>query len=154
MLRWACEVAAKSHDPHTQNGAVIAAPDAIALVASNQVPAGLWASPDRLTRPAKYDYIEHAERAAIYAAARAGYSTKGARMYCPWFACVDCARGIILAGIREVVGHIKPRSLTPDRWTESIVKAEAMLREAGVGIRWLNDRLGVTILFDGEILEL
>jgi deoxycytidylate deaminase len=67
---------------------------------------------------------------------------------------MDCARAIIIAGITEVVGHVKPRAATPERWTAQIVKAEAMLREANVGMRWLAEPLGVTIRFDGQEMEL
>lgn len=154
-LRIACEQAASSHDPHTQNGAVLVPRgDAYVAIGVNRVPRGVWAAPDRLIRPAKYKYIEHAERAAIYAAARFGTPTQSATLYCPWFACTDCARAIILAGIAQVVGHVKPRAATPERWTAEIVQAEAMLTEAGVGMRWLADDLGVTIRFDGEEMKL
>ena len=114
------EAAAGSHDMHTQNGAILV-PRAAAYVCVgvNKVPAGIWASPDRLARPAKYEYIEHAERMAIYQAARVGTPTRGATLYCPWFACMDCARAIIVAGITEVVGHVRPRAATPERWTSS-----------------------------------
>jgi dCMP deaminase len=155
-LRIACqEAAAGSDDPHTQNGAVLV-PKAAAYVCIgvNRVPRGVWAAPDRLARPEKYQYIEHAERAAIYNAARVGTPTLGATLYCPWFACMDCARAIIMAGVSEVVGHVRPRAATPERWTASIVKAEAMLREANVSMRWLAEPLGVTIRFDGEEMEL
>ena len=154
-LKIACEQAASSHDPHTQNGAVLVpAGAAYVAIGVNKVPKGVYAAPDRLLRPLKYKYIEHAERAAIYAAARFGTPTQSATLYCPWFACTDCARAIIMAGITEVVGHVKPRAATPERWTAEIVQAEAMLQEAGVSTRWLADDLGVTIRFDGEEMHL
>ena len=155
-LRIACqEAAASSHDRQTQNGAVLV-PNAAAYVAVgvNRFPKGIGVTPDRLERPAKYEYIEHAERAAIYAAARVGTPTAGAKLYCPWFACADCARAIIMAGITEVVGHVRPRAATPERWTATVVQAEAMLREAGVGMRWIAEDIGVTIRFNGEEMRL
>ncbi len=127
---------------------------AYVCMAVNGFPAGVERTPERLERPAKYAYMEHAERGAIYRAARIGTPTAGATLYCPWFACVDCARAIIVAGIREVVGHVLPRSKTPERWRESIATAEGMLREARVGMRWLAEPLGVTIRFDGEEMSL
>jgi dCMP deaminase len=158
-LEWlriaAQEAASGSDDPHTQNGAVLVpATASYVCIGVNRVPSGVWAAPGRLRRPEKYGYIEHAERAAIYAAARVGTPTLGATLYCPWFSCMDCARAIIMAGISEVVGHVRPRAATPDRWTEQIVKAEAMLVEARVNIRWLAGPLGVTIRFNGEEMEL
>jgi dCMP deaminase len=153
-LRAACLEAARSHDPSTQNAAIIVTLDSLVAVGINKVPGGVYPLPTRLVRPEKYEYVEHAERAAIYSACRYGMTTKGATMFCPWFACVDCARGIILSGIRQVVGHVRTRAATPERWLESIQKAEAMLDEAGVGMRWIADPLGVTIRFNEEEMPL
>lgn len=138
-----------SHDPSTQNGAVIVpAGFAVAAAAANELPARIKATQSRLERPNKYRWVEHAERGAIYAAARMGTPTVGAKMYVCWFACTDCARAIICAGIREVIGHVTPRLLTPQRWEAEVLAGESMLREAGVSMRWLAEPLGVTILFD------
>jgi dCMP deaminase len=140
-----------SHDPSTQNGAVLVPRGpSYASPAANEFPINIFRTPERLTRPNKYRWIEHAERNAIYAAARMGTATAGATLYCCWFACPDCARGIIQAGIKEVVGHVLPRSLTPPRWEAEVAFGEAMLREAGVSMRWLAGDMGVTILFDGQ----
>lgn len=154
-LRLACHTAAEhSHDPHTQNGAVLVPRAGYIAAAANCLPRGIRRRQERLERPEKYRWIEHAERGAIYAAARQGTKTDDAVLYCPWFACTDCARAIIEAGIREVVGLVVVRQATPARWEHEIAVAEAMLREAGVGMRWLNERVGVTILFDGKELDL
>ena len=154
-LRLAFAAAAEhSHDPSTQNGAILVPTGAAyAAVAANEFPANIFRTPERLTRPAKYRWIEHAERNAIYAAAKMGTKTAGATLYCCWFACPECARGIIQAGIKEVVGHVLPRSLTPLRWEPEVALGEAMLREAGVSMRWLAGDMGVTILFDGNRLS-
>lgn len=146
--------AANSDDPHTQNGAILVPRGRDAEVhTANRVPRELAVTPTRLERPAKYQFIEHAERRVIYACAKAGVATANATLYCCWYACPDCARAIIQAGIREVVGHVVPRSRTPDRWADQVVAGEALLREAGVGMRWLSGRLGVKIKFDGGVLE-
>lgn len=154
-LRLAFAAAAEhSHDPSTQNGAILVpAGAAYASVAANELPRGVRKSPERLERPAKYRWIEHAERNAIYAAARMGSKTAGATLYCCWFACPECARAIIQAGVREVVGHVLPRSLTPPRWEPEVTAGEALLAEAGVAMRWLAGGMGVTILFDGKRLD-
>jgi dCMP deaminase len=149
-LREACRYAVQhSHDPETQNGAVLMAGRRV-IYAANCVPPGVVRSEHRLARPFKYDFIEHAERAAIYKAAAAGAATAGATLYCPWFACADCARAIILAGIKEVVGLIALRNATPARWLLNVELAEKMLTEAGVSQRLLADTAGVTIRFDGR----
>lgn len=154
-LRLACQTAAEhSDDPHTQNGAVLVPQDGFVAAAANCLPRGIRHSQERLNRPEKYRWIEHAERGAIYAAARQGTKTDGAVLYCPWWACTDCARAIIEAGIVEVVGLVATRQMTPKRWEQEIAVAEGMLREARVGMRWLNERVGVTIFFDGKELEL
>lgn len=153
-LRMAFQVAAEhSDDPDTQNGAVIAPPNSLAAWAANHIPAGVAALPGRLVRPEKYRWMEHAERGAIYAAARMGTKTDGATLYCCWFACTDCARAIIEAGVRQVIGHVTPRRLTPGRWEAEVSCGERMLMEAGVSVRWLTDRLGCRIMFNGEVIE-
>jgi len=150
LLREACRFAAQnSHDPDTQNCAVLVA-GGKTIYAANCVPRGVGRHGNRLSRPWKYDYIEHAERAAIHKAAASGVATAGATLFCPWFACTDCARAIIGSGIREVVGLIALRNATPARWLEKIQIAEDMLREAGVGQRLLAEPVGVTVRFDGR----
>lgn len=153
-LRLAFQAAAEhSDDPHTQNGAVLAPQSGFVSVSANHVPAGVAVTASRLERPRKYGFVEHAERSAIYAAARCGTKTEGATLYCCWFACRDCARAIICAGVREVVGHVLPRALTPGRWEDEVIAGEAMLREAGVAMRWMAEPVGVAIRFNGEDLK-
>ena len=154
LLAEACKHAAlHSTDPQTQNGALIVSHAGEIVLAANTMPP-IDRKPERFERPRKYLYIEHAERNVIYAAAKAGISTDGATLYCPWFACADCARAIIQAGIQRVVGHIVPRLQTPDRWKDSVTAADAMLSEAKVLCSYLEDELGVSFLFNGELLEL
>lgn len=58
---------------------------------------------ERHQRPAKYLWTEHAERNAIYNAARRGVELEGATIYLPWYPCMDCARAIVQVGISDVV---------------------------------------------------
>jgi dCMP deaminase len=145
-----------SDDPDTQNGAVLVSldPEKPAIEGANGFPLGMVGTPERLQRPAKYLYIEHAERGVIYEAAALGIPTSGATLYCPWFACVDCARAIIQAGIRRVVGHQDMLDKTPDRWQESIAQANAMLDEAKVAREYVHGKLfddeNFIVLFDGK----
>jgi len=62
--------------------------------------------PERWERPAKYDWVEHAERNAVYNAARVGTALKGCIVYLNWepHPCKDCTRAFIQSGIIEVVG--------------------------------------------------
>ena len=151
-LRIAAHVAqTQSDDPHTQNGAVLVTEQGIVVSAANQLPRGVVIAPSRLDRPTKYMYVEHAERNAIYTAARQGLPTKRATLYCPWFACADCARAIICAGITEVVGLAHPPAHGP--WQESCDRGDEMFREAGVVYRRLEEKLGVLVLRDGKQIE-
>lgn len=138
----AYEHARSSPDPSTQNAAIITTESGFRVYGVNTTPFGIHHRGDRLQRPKKYDYVEHAERAAIYHAARAGVRTYGATMYCPWYACTDCARAIIAAGIRRVVGHKLPEHQKHPRWQESIAYALEMLREAGVVCDLVKGKLG------------
>lgn len=149
-LREACRhAAAHSHDPNTQNAAVLVTERHL-IYAANCFPPGVVRHEHRLVAPLKYDFVEHAERAAIYRASALGAKTAGATLYCPWFACTDCARAIIQAGIREVVGLVAMRNATPARWLLNVETAERMLEEAGVSQRLLAGSVGVTIRFDGR----
>jgi dCMP deaminase len=98
-------VAARSKDPHTQIGCVIAGPNReIRSTGYNSFPRGIRDDvPERLERPAKYLWIEHAERNAICNAARSGTSTEGCTIYVEIMPCMDCARAVVQAGIVEVV---------------------------------------------------
>lgn len=89
----------------------------------------------RHQRPAKYLWTEHAERNAVYAAAHNGTSLSGAKMYLPWFPCVDCARAIVQAGIVELIA-IRPNTTDP-KWGNDFVVSQELLDEAGVKVRYL-----------------
>lgn len=133
-LTFAYNLATRSPDLSTQLGAVIVNDSGLVVgLGCNEFPKGVKVTTERLvSRPEKYHYIEHAERNAIYNSIVAGESTLGATMFCPWFACADCARGIIQSGIKKVIGHQKMFDNTPERWRESIDNAFVMFDEAGV----------------------
>jgi dCMP deaminase len=90
----------------------------------------------RHERPSKYDYTEHAERNALYNAARIGVSVKGCTIYTQLFPCVDCARGIIQTGLSRVVTY------APDhkhhKYGESWKVSLDMLKESGVEVTILD----------------
>lgn len=155
-LKYAYTIAARdSTDPSSQNAALIIDPTRmdrgyLLQEAVNRFPDGVTETLKRWGRPMKYDYVEHAERNAIYTAARFGTRTYGMTMYVPWYACTDCARAIIQAGITEVVGHQGVYDRTTDRWRDSIATALEMLDEAGVKHRRVDCEIGdVAVLFDG-----
>ena len=82
--------------------------------------------PERWERPLKYDFVEHAERNAVYNAARVGIPTNGCTAYLNWepYPCKECAKAFAQAGIVEVIG--------PDIEFPNHKKAEA---EAS-GLQW------------------
>ena len=138
-----------SDDLSTQCGAVLVSEDGNQVVfGANHFPKGVKVTDARLTkRPDKYLYVEHAERDCILSAALRGVATLGATLYAPYFSCADCARAIIGAGIKEVIGHQSVMDRTPDRWMESIVAGDTMLDEAGVHRTYINGKL----FEDGEV---
>lgn len=155
MLRMAYLFAhMRSTDPGTQNGAIIVTRNMRQIAGANHFAHGVAENEQRWQRPLKNKYVEHAERNAIYACAREGVATTGATMYCPWFACCDCARAIIQAGIQEVVGHDFAPHADVWHWLEEIAIADEMLREAGVKFRRIKATIGgVSIRFNGQIVE-
>jgi dCMP deaminase len=147
----AYKAATKSPDLSTQNGAIIVAQNDVVLQACNDFPRRVTVKGERLERPLKYSYTEHAERNVIYEAARLGVSTQGCVMYATWVACTDCARGIIQAGITKVVTHKATMDMTPEHWRESINTAFEMLKEAGVDIVAIDATLNAPkVRFNGK----
>jgi dCMP deaminase len=98
-----------SKDDSTKVGCVITTADRrIISTGYNGIPRNLSDDkekfPERWDRNQhKYAFFEHAERNAIYNAAYAGVSLRGATLYTSLAPCMDCVRGIIQSGIRRVV---------------------------------------------------
>lgn len=129
-----------SKDRSRQVGCVIVGPDnEIRSSGFNGFPRGVLDDLDeRHARPTKYLWTEHAERNAIYNAARAGIALKGCRLYVPWFPCMDCARAIVQAGISELVA-LEPDMEDP-QWGEHFRSALDLFRETGVECRLLDEK--------------
>jgi dCMP deaminase len=116
---------------------VVAADNTVRALGYNGFPRGFDDErDDRHERPMKYRWTEHAERNAIYSAARAGIPVAGCRMYLPWFPCVDCARAIIQAGISELVAMLPDTN--DSMWGEDFAIAKEMLNESHVIVRFLD----------------
>jgi dCMP deaminase len=143
-----------SDDTSTKNGVVVVSASGDTITGWNHLVEKTRQLPERLERPHKYHYTEHAERNAIYNAAKKGILLDGATMYGPWIACVDCARAIINSGITTVVAHEDIMLKTPERWEESIAIALGMMKESGIRMLMYKGRIGrVKALFDGDIWE-
>jgi dCMP deaminase len=131
-------VATRSKDPNTQIGCVIVGPaHEIRTTGYNSFPRGIRDDvPERLVRPAKYLWIEHAERNAICNAARCGTALEGCTIYVEVMPCMDCARAIVQAGISEVVvSGERMKQYSSDYYDEHFRMAEVLLQEAGVRVR-------------------
>jgi dCMP deaminase len=135
-MNLARHVATWSKDRSRQVGCVVVDPDnQVRALGYNGFPRQVDDEDEaRHARPAKYLWTEHAERNAIYSAARIGLSLKGCRMYLPWFPCMDCARAIVQTGIVELV-CVQPDPDEP-RWGADFAEVPQLLREAGVAMRW------------------
>ena len=134
------EVKKKSKDKNTQIGAVIVGKDKeIVSTGYNSFPRGIDDErADRQEKPEKYFWFEHAERNAIYNAARIGVSTKGCTMYLTCgIPCADCARGIINAGISKIY-VMEGAGAQSQKWLDSGERSRKMFKEAGVQIEWYN----------------
>lgn len=145
--------AMKSKDDSTKLGAVIVGPDNEPVSNGyNNFPRNLDDNvKERYERPLKYKYMEHAERNAIYNAARHGVALKGTRLYVPQRPCSDCARGIIQSGIVEVIYHKEwPGNSTDAPWFDDQEIGLEMFQECGVSIReWSGEILMLRILVSG-----
>lgn len=144
FIKMAELTAMKSKDRSTKIGAVIVGANHEVLgVGFNGFPRGVDDDVDeRHGRPAKYAFTEHAERNAIYNAARNGIRTEGAWMYFNTnpYPCQDCARAVIQAGIAVVVGRDMRFPGVSSQWLESLRNARTMMLEAGVRIMVLDDK--------------
>lgn len=98
---------------------------------------------ERHERPAKYLWTEHAERNAIYNAARSGHKLLGSSMFVTGLApCANCARAIIQSGIADVyipAAMVNFETESQKRWEEEWKFAKPMLEEAGVNIHIVDE---------------
>ena len=137
MLK-AYAAATKSKDRSTHVGAVVIGPDnEVRTSGYNSFPRNLNDNVEaRYERPLKYMWTEHAERNAIYNAARTGVALKDCDMYCMWFPCHECARAILGSGIKKVIYHKEFQDAFTENplWDESHTIAQEMFLEAGVEV--------------------
>lgn len=162
-LQEAYRIGTYSDDPSTRNGAVIVKEVAGSLTAIGQgynqllpgMPKTVWDD-----RQEKYKSIVHAEECAVQDNAKGPYSvsTRGATMYCPWYACMErCVYQIIGAGITRVVGHwdfVTPDGVTyrNDRW--DLLPAFALMNKCGLETVMIQGTLGVRPLISGKWYDL
>jgi len=132
------QVKLKSKDEKTQIGVVVVGKDnEIVSTGYNSFARGINDDiSERQDRPEKYFWFEHAERNAIYNAARIGVSTLGTTMYMTCgMSCSDCARAIINSGVSKIVLR-KGKGAKGDKWDESSIRSMKMFEEAGVIVEY------------------
>jgi dCMP deaminase len=134
-------VASKSKDPSTQIGAIIVKDNILLSEGYNGFCRGVDDNvEERWKRPDKYSWIEHGERNSIFNAARNGIKTLDTTMFTNGLPCVDCARSVIQAGIKEIVLHSPWEKywieIMKDKWKEHDAISSKMFEEAKVKIRY------------------
>jgi len=129
FLRIADVVATRSPDRGTQHGCVIVDSDRrIVSTGYNGPVAGLRDEAIPLTRPAKHDWIIHAEdNAALFARP----DLAGCTVYVTGLPCTACLRRLLQAGVTRIV--------TGPRWSQCMTAEEhaaglAMAAQCGVAI--------------------
>lgn len=133
------QVKLKSKDESTQIGAVIVGDDNEVLSTGyNSFPRGMNDSKkERQERPEKYFWFEHAERNAIYNAARVGTRLKNSTIYLTsGLPCMDCARGIVNCGIKTIYCKHICTTKNKEKWEESQEKSYQLLLECGINVNF------------------
>lgn len=129
-------IAAWSEDRDFQVGAIVVGPaHEIRTTGYNGLPRGVKTDDEsRFDRKSgeKFFWFEHAERNAIYNAARMGTALDGCTIYVNRFPCADCARAIIQSGIAKVCAP--PRPEFDGALDYSFKVSETLLAEAGVDV--------------------
>jgi dCMP deaminase len=157
FMRHAYLIASKSKDLRTKIGAVLVRDRHVISEGYNGMPMGVCdCDPARHERPEKYFWFEHAERNSIYVCARYGHKTEGAVMFTQGVPCADCTRGVIQAGISEVVVHAQWQAFEKkfgwEKWLESGKRSSAMLEEAGIPVRVFDGALATQGVLDGKVI--
>jgi len=138
----------KSCDKHTKLGALIININGKVLIDScNTIPHGIKITDDRLERPIKYQYIEHAERNACFYAAKYGIPLDGTILFmsCNPIPCTECARAIIQSGIGMIIGR-NIENVASKKWDDSCNFALELLKEAGIVIVFLDETYNIETL--------
>lgn len=115
-------------------GAVIVGPGLeIRSTGYNGLPRGVSDDDDaRFDRKSgeKFFWFEHAERNAIYNAARFGAALADCTLYVNRFPCADCARAIIQSGITTI--HCPEKPQNDGALDHSFDVSEVLIQESGV----------------------
>lgn len=148
IIRVAYYAALLSPDKDTQVGALILDKSGLFIQVQdcNRPPENLDLPTDVLNSPAKYDFIEHAERNVLF---RAGEGANGCIMVAPYAPCCACARAMIAFRIETLICH--KSAISRGKWADEILRAHEMLRSAGIRVEVYEGEIGrITNLIGGE----
>lgn len=138
LMDLAAKAATKSPNKIRQVGAIILVCDgAEPIAACNTFPAGVADLDWRHEGDGRLVWMEHAERNAIFHAARHGRSLTSATIASTFFPCIDCARAIVQSGIARLVSP-KP-ALEDPVWGPSFPRSRIILEEGGVELVLLDE---------------
>ena len=132
-MKLALLAATRSPNRVRQVGAVLMARDGTEIAACNTFPSGVRDLPERHDGDGRFVWMEHAERRAIFEAARRGIATAGGHFTTTFFPCIDCARAIVEAGI--VCLDTPAPAFEDPVWGASFERSQAILREGSVEVR-------------------
>src|SRR3954471_11622147 len=116
-----------------QVGAVLVSQDGTQITACNTFPAGVRDLDERHEGDGRLVWMEHAERHAIFEAARRGVATAGGHLTTSFFPCIDCARAIVDSGIACL--DTPAPAFNDPVWGASFERSQIILEEGGVEIR-------------------
>ena len=110
-------------------------PTAPASRAATTSPQEFAISTSAIEGDGRFVWMEHAERNAIFEAAKRGAATKAATLATTFFPCIDCARAIVQAGIARLC------TPAPDYadavWGQAFLRSRVILEEGGVAMHFV-----------------
>lgn len=131
LFNSAVAFAANSPNRIRQVGAAIVTADHLTQIsACNTFPDGVQDLDWRHEGDGRFVWMEHAERNAIFAAARAGHALAGATMATTFFPCIDCARAIVQSGVKRLI--TPPPAFDDPVWGVAFERSHIILAEGGI----------------------
>jgi dCMP deaminase len=133
MMAKARAAARASPNRVRQVGAVLLTCDGAEIAAWNTFPAGVRDLDERCEGEARFVWMEHAERRAVFIAARRGAATQGGHLTTTFFPCIDCARAIVDCGIACI--DTPAPAFSDPVWGDDFAPSQVILEEGGVEVR-------------------
>lgn len=106
----------------------------------NTLPGNCAHHDDRLARPDKYDWTQHAEARAVSQAAREGVKLAGAHATMLWYPCPQCAGILVDAGISSLVSYAP--DFSDPTWGAKFRISEQILQDNKVEIQFMEGSIG------------